>query len=163
MNNLTAKQKKFIHEYLKSLNATQAYLAVYKCSYDSAKMGGYRLLQNDNIKSALKELAVNDIDKNILVLRMRQLLEFDITEVLDDTDQIDLNKIRDSGLGWVVTAIKPNGEVVIVDKNKVLDMLAKVYKLYDDQQLTVNLQNKLDVQQQLTHKLDALADMLNSD
>jgi hypothetical protein len=162
VDKLKPKHKLFLYKYLETLNGTQSYISVYgSTNYDVAKSGAHKLLSRDDIKAALNELATNDVDRDILVLRMRQLLEFDLTELLDERFQVDLNKIRTSGLGWVVTAIKPTGEVVLIDKNKVLDMLARVYRLYEESVITVNLDGKLTIEDQLNSKLDALASVLN--
>lgn len=48
--------KRFCLQYLQSYNATQAYMQVYNCDYESAKVSGPRLLSNDRIKSLLEEL-----------------------------------------------------------------------------------------------------------
>lgn len=48
--------KRFCLQYLQSYNATQAYMQVYNCDYESAKVSGPRLLSNDRIKSFLEEL-----------------------------------------------------------------------------------------------------------
>ncbi|RHW50271.1 terminase [Bombilactobacillus bombi] len=67
---LNERQKAFVLEYLRILNATQAYINVYDVSYNVAKTNGPRLLGNariqkeiSNIREArLKELAVEPLD-----------------------------------------------------------------------------------------------------
>lgn len=53
---LTEKQKLFCKEYLKSKNATEAYLKAYKCTPKTANSNGCKLLTNDKIKEYLEEL-----------------------------------------------------------------------------------------------------------
>lgn len=53
---LTEKQKLFCKEYLKSENATEAYLKTYKCTPKTANSNGCKLLTNDKIKEYLEEL-----------------------------------------------------------------------------------------------------------
>lgn len=53
---LTEKQKLFCKEYLKSENATEAYLKAYKCTPKTANSNGCKLLTNDKIKEYLEEL-----------------------------------------------------------------------------------------------------------
>lgn len=53
---LTDNQKKFCKEYLKSGNATEAYLKAYKCTSKTANSNGCKLLTNDKIKAYLEEL-----------------------------------------------------------------------------------------------------------
>lgn len=53
---LTDKQKAFVIEYLKSFNATQAYLNVYDVDYRTANANGARMLVNASIQNAISEL-----------------------------------------------------------------------------------------------------------
>ena len=67
---LTDRQKAFVLEYLRISNATQAYINVYDCTYQTAKTNGSTLLTNTNIqheikrlrKAKLKELGVDAFD-----------------------------------------------------------------------------------------------------
>ena len=53
---LTAKERAFCEEYVKSYNAYQAYLGVYKCKPDTAKSAGWKLLYRPAIIEYIKEL-----------------------------------------------------------------------------------------------------------
>lgn len=53
---LTDKQKAFVLEYLRISNATQAYINVYDCAYQTAKTNGSILLTNTNIQNEIKRL-----------------------------------------------------------------------------------------------------------
>ena len=53
---LTAKERAFCEEYVKSYNAYQAYLDVYKCKTDTAKSAGWKLLYRPAIIEYIKEL-----------------------------------------------------------------------------------------------------------
>lgn len=53
---LTAKERAFCEEYVKSYNAYQAYLEVYKCKPDTAKSAGWKLLYRPAIVEYIKEL-----------------------------------------------------------------------------------------------------------
>ena len=55
-NSTDDRWKRFCLQYLQSYNATQAYMQVYNCDYESAKVSGPRLLSNDRVKSLLDEL-----------------------------------------------------------------------------------------------------------
>lgn len=56
-NELSAKQKAFCEEYVKSYNATQSYLSAYPNSaYDTAKGMGYKLLRDQRVKDYITEL-----------------------------------------------------------------------------------------------------------
>lgn len=57
LERLTIKQKRFAEEYVKNgYNATQAYLAVYDCNYDTAKATGYLMLRKTHIKKYIEQL-----------------------------------------------------------------------------------------------------------
>lgn len=56
---LTDKQKSFCKEYLKSRNATEAYLKAYKCTPKTANCNGSKMLSNLNIKAYIEELERN--------------------------------------------------------------------------------------------------------
>lgn len=53
---LTAKERAFCEEYVKSYNAYQAYLSVYCCKPDTAKSAGWKLLYRPAIIEYIKEL-----------------------------------------------------------------------------------------------------------
>jgi len=53
---LTDKQKAFVLEFLRISNATQAYINVYGCTYQTAKTNGSILLTNTNIQKEIKRL-----------------------------------------------------------------------------------------------------------
>lgn len=53
---LTDKQKAFAIKYVKSFNATQAYMTAYGVNYDTAQKSAYRLLANDGIKKEIDKL-----------------------------------------------------------------------------------------------------------
>lgn len=53
---LTHKESKFCEEYVKTQNATRAYLNAYGSSYDVANAQGYIVLQRPNVKKRIAEL-----------------------------------------------------------------------------------------------------------
>ena len=74
---LLPRQSKFIDEYLKSLNASEAYRKAYKVSKDHAYCNdkGCRLLKNPLVKASIdsrkKELA--DVSKEDINIRLEKL------------------------------------------------------------------------------------------
>lgn len=53
---LTDKQKAFVVEFLRTSNATQAYIIAYNSTYQTAKTNGSVLLTNTNIQQEIKRL-----------------------------------------------------------------------------------------------------------
>lgn len=53
---LTAKERAFCEQYVRTYNAYQAYLGVYKCKPDTAKSAGWKLLYRPAIIEYIKEL-----------------------------------------------------------------------------------------------------------
>ena len=53
---LTAKERAFCEQYVKSYNAYQAYLDVYGCKPDTAKSAGWKLLYRPAIIEYIKKL-----------------------------------------------------------------------------------------------------------
>ena len=69
---LTAKERAFCEQYVKSYNAYQAYLEVYKCKPDTAKSAGWKLLYRpaiiEYIKELQKELVERYADASAIIL-----------------------------------------------------------------------------------------------
>ena len=53
---LTAKERAFCYEYVKTYNAGQAYMAVYDCKKNTALSDGYKMLKRPAIIEYIKEL-----------------------------------------------------------------------------------------------------------
>lgn len=60
---LTAKERAFCEQYVKSYNAYQAYLDVYGCKPDTAKSAGWKLLYRPAIIEYIKELQKALVDR----------------------------------------------------------------------------------------------------
>ena len=53
---LTAKERAFCYEYIKTYNAGQAYMEVYDCKKNTALSDGYKMLKRPAIIEYIKEL-----------------------------------------------------------------------------------------------------------
>ena len=53
---LTAKERAFCNEYVKTYNASYAYLCSYGCKPDTANAAGYKMLKRPAIINYIKEL-----------------------------------------------------------------------------------------------------------
>lgn len=68
--------KEFCFQYLQSYNATQSYMNVYDCDYNTARVNASRLLTNDNVKSFLDEIRTeqaNELYVNVKDIIMQEL------------------------------------------------------------------------------------------
>lgn len=76
---LNMKQQKFCQEYIKDLNATQAYLRAYRPKKEStARINGCKLLANTNISQKINELQSErakelKIDANWVLQRLKYI------------------------------------------------------------------------------------------
>ena len=69
---LTAKERAFCEEYVKTYNAGQAYMAVYDCKKNTALSDGYKMLKRpaiiNYIKELQQELTNRDVDAASIIL-----------------------------------------------------------------------------------------------
>lgn len=85
---LTAKQRRFVEEYLKTFNATSAYKKAYKCQYNTAMSNGYRMLRNAEISEAIKKikderLFMAEIEGTDILMKYKKIAFADITDFID--------------------------------------------------------------------------------
>jgi len=88
---LTIRQRKFIREYLRTGNATQAALAAYNVSKRNAANLGYLLLhKNEKIKNALeKALEEEELNESYAVKKLKKVIDYGETS-LEDIKPSDL-------------------------------------------------------------------------
>ena len=75
---LTAKERAFCNEYVKTYNAGQAYMAVYDCKKNTALSDGYKMLKRPAIIEYIKEL------QQALVERYVDASAIILEELMDD-------------------------------------------------------------------------------
>lgn len=63
---LTDKQRLFCIYYVRCFNAVKAYQKAYRCSYQTAASGAYRMLENDRVKSEIYKLKQNRLNREFL-------------------------------------------------------------------------------------------------
>lgn len=81
---MTLKQKKFVDEYIKCGNATEAYKLAYSLkSNNVAAVNSFRLLRNPNLRKYIQERNKDFFDDN--VADIREVKEF-WTGLLRDTE-----------------------------------------------------------------------------
>ena len=82
---LTAKERAFCEQYVKSYNAYQAYLEVYNCKPDTAKSAGWKLLYRPAIVEYIKKL------QQALVERYADASAIILEQLMDDIVYRDEN------------------------------------------------------------------------
>ena len=75
---LTAKERAFCNEYVKTYNAGQAYMAVYDCKKNTALSDGYKMLKRPAIIEYIKEL------QQALVERYADAASIILNELMED-------------------------------------------------------------------------------
>lgn len=93
MDTLSDKHQAFVQEYIANkFNATQAYMKVYECDYETANANGSRLLVNASIRDAVdSEIDIILNEKRELSVRVLDRLK---EIALSKEDASDSNRIR---------------------------------------------------------------------
>lgn len=139
---LTGKQQRFITEYLKCLNATEA---ARRAEYDGNDVTlasiGYENLRKPQIASRIEEeFAKHTMSAAEVLYHLTAIGRTDISDVLDDKGNIDLVKARERGKTGIIKKVKSRmittedsdiveTEVEPMDKVKALELLAKYHDL----------------------------------
>ena len=144
MAKLTAKQKRFIEEYLIDLNATQAAIrAGY--SEKTARSQGQRLLTNVDIQNAIKDLREEIQNDNIAKIKdIEEFLSLSMNGLINE-EVIVVEGVGD-GFSSAKTIEK---QISAKDRIKAAELLGKRYSLFTD---------KMDLS---VEKSEKLADIIN--
>lgn len=124
---LTLKQKKFCDEYIKTGNATEAYI---KAGYNrsGARANASRLITNDNIKNYIDERLKEIEDKSIA--DAAEVLKY-LTRIIrnEETEQVVITEnIGD----YTSEARIVSKELSAKDKIKAAELIGKRYRLFTD-------------------------------
>jgi phage terminase small subunit len=127
---MTEKQKQFADEYLKDLNATRAYKAIYKGikSDDAAAVCASKLLKNANIKAYLKEQLDKMHDER--TADAKEVLEY-FTAVMRGQSLSEVVVVEGVGEG-VSQARRMEKQPDEKERLKAAEMLGKYYALFTD-------------------------------
>ena len=124
MSKLNEKQKAFADFYIESLNATESYTKAYKCSYNTARTNGARLLTNANIKKYIDEImSLKDESRIASQDEILQILT-DIARGITEEEVVQFSQLGEE----LRTTRKPT----IKDRMKASELLGKRYKLFTD-------------------------------
>lgn len=166
-SDLIDKQKAFAIEYLKSFNATQAYMNVYDVDYNTARTNGSRLLTKANIQEAISELRkarLKDLvvsEQDILQMWAKQAFA-DIGDYVEFGSYDELNT---NGDGDVYLDVNDNPIVIhhsfvqLKDRKQVDTSLIKKVTLGKDGPV-IELHDQVKAQERL---LEALQGIVNDD
>lgn len=105
---LNKKHQRFVDEYLKCFNATQAYLRVYPNSTrDAARANAARLLATDNIKAEVQgRLDEAHMSADEALKLLADIGRGDIGELLDNNGLLDIRLAKSSGKTKLLRKIK---------------------------------------------------------
>lgn len=151
---LSIKHQAFINEYLQCFDQTKAYLKVYPdTTHDSARANSARLIANDSVKAELdrrldqlKERVPSDI-----IQHLKNLVFFNISDLLDDQGNIDKVKIKNNSIPGIVSGITIQDDISdkgsrqkvsfkLTDQTKAIELMSKILKLYEDKtDINVNI------------------------
>ena len=164
---LTDAHKIFVDSYVDCLNQRRAYQTMYpESGYNYAKTAGSDLMAKDYIRNAvIEKLKERTIDKTEVLERMIKILQFDITEYLDDKLNLKLESLKADGYGWLIKGYKKGKifEIMLMDKDRALENLAKIHQMFtDNQTVNVNINQEISAKEQLNQKLAELSNKLNS-
>jgi len=166
---LTAKQQRFVEEYLVDLNATQAAIRAGYSVKNADKIGP-ELLGKTRVAEAIKQAMAKRSRRTGInqdrVLRELATIAFadmaDFVQVVDDGSKVvalELDKIPPDKRG-AIASIKQgaNGiDVKLNDKVKALELLGRHLGMYNDR---LQLSGRVDVG---AHKLDAILEQLSDE
>jgi hypothetical protein len=164
LNKLPDKHKRFVLEYITSMNKAAAYRKVYNCteahSYDAA----YRLAGKPEIKAAIQEALEEEYEKAEQTRqRIQTLITFDLTRFLNEDSTVNLSALKDSGYGWLIKGVrstKYGDDVYLMDKDKALEQMAKMHQLYSTVTTEINMNDALAVEDCLLEKMNDIRSKL---
>lgn len=121
---LNEKQKAFCDFYIESLNATESYMKVYECSYNTARTNGARLLTKANIKNYIDEvMSAKDESRIASQDEILQILT-DIARGITEEEVVQFSQLGEE----LRTTRKPT----IKDRMKASELLGKRYRMFTD-------------------------------
>ena len=124
MSKLNEKQKAFADHYVESINATESYMKVYECSYNTARTNGARLLANTNIKNYIDEvMSAKDESRIASQDEILQILT-DIARGVTEEEVVQFSQLGEE----LRTTRKPT----IKDRMKASELLGKRYRMWID-------------------------------
>lgn len=105
---ISKKHQRFIDEWLQCFNGTEAYLRVYpKATRETARANASDLLAKTNIKAEIEDrLKAVHMSADEALKLQSDIARGDITELLTPLGSVDIDYIREKGLGRLIKKIK---------------------------------------------------------
>lgn len=128
---LTDKQRLFCIYYVKYFNATKAYQKAYDCNYESAMVGGSKLLSKAKIKEEILQLKQNRLNKELLSAEdiFQKYMDIAFADINDYIDvkgsKITAKQEFDGTLVSEISNIKGATRVKLSDRMKALQWLSE--------------------------------------
>ena len=117
------KHEQFCIEYIKDMNATRAYMRVYKCEEESARKNGSRLMTNDDVLRRIKELQGKCEEKSVFGVQ-------DVINGLIRNYQIASGQIPIQRPDPLTGEMKETYITELGNANKALELLGKQFGMY---------------------------------
>ncbi|MFL4498464.1 terminase small subunit [Weissella sp. MSCH1] len=174
---LTNKQKAFVIEYVRTFNATQSYMNVYKSDYNSARANSIRLIANDSVKREIERvrkarLLDIGVTRNDVLSQLAKQAFSDIGDFLEFGHYEEIardgnKKPKLDSEGNII--LSHRSWVQLRDKSQVDTSLIKrvsigrdgvVLELFDKQSALTKLLDQIDLEEQGTQEnpLNSLSD-----
>lgn len=166
-DNLSEAHKRFVDSYVHCLNYRKSYQDAFGLTnVNSAKVLGCQLAAQPEVKLAIVErLKLFSIDKSETLQRIISLIQFDISDYMNFDATLNVDRLKEAGLGWLIKAVKPTKfgtEYVLMDKDRALENLAKIHSLFNDQStVTVNINQEIATKDRLAQELNDLRNKLS--
>ena len=129
-SDLTEKQRLFCIYYIRSFNATKAYMKAYDCEYETAAAAGSRMLRNVKVKEEINNLKQGRLNREMLseediVQKYIDILYADAKDYIDPKrNKIDLNNPFADGTLVKKVSFGKTDSVELLDKMRALQWLA---------------------------------------
>jgi len=141
---LSAQQQLFVEEYLRTFNATDAYLVAYPgVKRNSATSNGYRLLHNNAEITELIQLRLSEaaMSANEVLMRLAEQARGAHSDYIQEDGTIDVARMVKDGKAHLIKKIsytKGRKEYEFYDVQAALVQLGKHHKLFVDRQEVEN-------------------------
>ena len=130
---LTEKQQMFCLYFVRCFNATKAYQKAYDCDYDSARAAASKLLTNINIKTRIRELKQEKLNRELLEENdvFQKYIDIAFADMSDYAEwNKDRVKLRNSNMvdGTLISEVKEGKTGVSIklpDRMKALQWLSE--------------------------------------